>query len=139
MELIKILSSNDVGSTGAHQAGVVIPIKIALGDFFPALDSDSVNPRLQLDGIDESTGKSFRMNYIYYNGKLHGSSTRNEFRLTGITGLLKNSGAQEGDRLVITRFGDLRFRLRVEQATAPLAEGEIVVVLSKDWSFRRNN
>lgn len=139
IELVKVLSSNDVGSTGGHQSGVVIPISIASGDFFPTLDSGVVNPRIQLDALVEATGKNFRMNFIYYNGKLHGSSTRNEFRLTGISTFLKDFAAQEGDRLVITKVGDLRYSLKVEPSSAPYTEGEIVVTLSKDWSFRRNN
>lgn len=138
IELVKTLSSNDVGSTGGHQSGVVIPIKIATGEFFPELDAGVINPRVQLDALVEVTGKNFRMNFIYYNGKLHGTSTRNEFRLTGISTFLKDFAAQEGDRLVITKAGDLRYRLKVEPSSALYTEGEIVVTLSKDWSFRRN-
>lgn len=138
IELVKTLSSNDVGSTGGHQSGVVIPKNIATGDFFPTLETGIINPRTQLDALAEATGKSFRMNFIYYNGKLHGSSTRNEFRLTGIATFLKDLAAQEGDRLVITKVGDLRYSLRVEPISEPYVEGEIVVTLSKDWSFRGN-
>lgn len=138
IELVKTLSSNDVGSTGGHQSGVVIPINIATGDFFPTLDVGMINPRIQLDALVEATGKNFRLNFIYYNGKLHGSSTRNEFRLTGISTFLKDFAAQEGDRLVITKAGDLRYSLKVEPSSAPNEEREIVVTLSKDWSFRRN-
>mgnify|MGYP006098902211 CR=1 FL=1 len=138
IELVKRLSSNDVGSTGGHQSGVVIPLNIATEDFFPTLDAGIINPRIQLDARVEATGKNFRMNFIYYNGKLHGSSTRNEFRLTGIAAFLKDFAAQEGDRLVITKAGDLRYSLKVEPSIAPYTEGEIVVTLSKDWSFRGN-
>ncbi len=139
IELVKTLSSNDVGSTGGHQSGVVIPKKIAKQGFFPELNSSIVNPRQQLDAVVESTGKNLRLNYIYYNGKLHKTSTRNEYRLTGISSFLKDSSAQEGDRLVITKVGDLRYKLRVIPANQHYLEEEIVVNLSKDWSYRRNS
>ena len=138
-ELIKCLSSNDVGSTGGHQSGVVIPLGIARGDFFPILDAAKLNPRVILDGLAEVTGKNIRMNYIYYNGKLHGNSTRNEVRLTGLAGFLKESSAHEGDRLVLTKVGDLRYILRVDPAPTSLSDEELIVSLSKDWSFRSSS
>jgi hypothetical protein len=138
-ELIKTLSSNDVGSTGGHQSGVVIPIKIATQGFFPELDSTIVNPRAQLDAVVDSTGKNIRLNYIYYNGKMHETSTRNEYRLTGISSFLKDSGAQEGDSLIITKVGELRYRLRVIPANEHVSHEEIVVTLSKDWFYRRQS
>lgn len=139
IELIKKLSSNDVGSTGGHQAGVVIPISIAKGEFFPTLNPEIVNPRIQLDGLVEVSGKNLRLNFIYYNGKLHKTSTRNEYRLTGIATFLKDCSAQEGDKLVITKVGDFRYKLRVVPANQQYLDVEIVVTLSRDWSYRRHD
>jgi hypothetical protein len=138
IELTKVLSSNDVGSTGGHQSGVVIPIKIAEGGFFPPLDPEIVNPRVQLDAVVEGTGKSLKLNFIFYNGKRHKTSTRNEYRLTGVATFLRESSAQEGDRLVITKAGEHRFLLRLVPVNLHNEEGDIVVSLSKDWFYRRS-
>jgi hypothetical protein len=137
MELVKVLSSNDVGSTGGHQSGVVIPKSVTSGDFFPALDPLMINPRETLKAVLEESGRTINLNFIYYNGRLHGTSTRNEYRLTGISPFLKDVGAQEGDRLVFTRVGPKQFLLRLEFGGSLAAEGKIVVTLSKDWTMRR--
>jgi hypothetical protein len=113
MELIKVLSSNDVGSTGGHQSGVVIPKSVANGGFFPHLEPSSLNPRQTLSAILHPSNKSITLNYIYYNGKLHETSTRNEYRLTGISSFLKDVGAQEGDKLILTKVASDRYSLRL--------------------------
>lgn len=138
MELIKVLSSNDVGSTGGHQSGVVIPKSVASGDFFPHLDPEALNPRQTLFAIVQPSNKSISLNYIYYNGKIHKTSTRNEYRLTGISSFLKDVGAQEGDKLIFTRVASDRYSLRLEVGGVDITEGRIVVRLSKDWVMRRN-
>jgi hypothetical protein len=79
------------------------------------------------------------MNYIHYNGKLHGKSTRNEVRLTGLATFLRESSAHEGDRLVLTKVGELRYLLRVDPAHKSISDEELVVTLSKEWSFRRSS
>jgi hypothetical protein len=138
MELVKILSSNDVGATGGHQAGVVIPKSVAKGDFFPVLDSGLLNPRQVLFGTLLPEGTSVKLNYIYYNGRLHNSSTRNEYRLTGISSFLKDFGAQEGDKLILTKIAPDRYSLRIEIRGLENNEERLVVRLSKDWVIRRN-
>jgi hypothetical protein len=137
MELIKVLSSNDVGSTGGHQSGVVIPKSVANGGFFPHLEPSSLNPRQTLSAILHPSNKSITLNYIYYNGKLHETSTRNEYRLTGISSFLKDVGAQEGDKLILTKVASDRYSLRLEVGGVESAEGRLVVRLSKDWVMRR--
>lgn len=95
----KVLTPNDVGTTGSHQAGIAVPRQDAMLTFFPALDATEYNPRQSLlfreiGGIDE-----WPLNFIYYNGKLHGRSTRNEYRLTGLTPFFRKHQATVGDIL----------------------------------------
>jgi hypothetical protein len=99
----KVLTPNDVGATGSHQAGIAVPRQDAMLAFFPALDATEYNPRQSLlfreiGGIDE-----WPLNFIYYNGKLHGRSTRNEYRLTGLTPFFKKHKATVGDILQLGR------------------------------------
>lgn len=99
----KVLTPNDVGTTGSHQAGIAVPRQDAMLAFFPALDATKYNPRQSLlfreiGGIDE-----WPLNFIYYNGKLHGRSTRNEYRLTGLTPFFRKHKATVGDILQLGR------------------------------------
>lgn len=97
--LTKILSSNDVGETGAHQAGMLVPKGGEYLKFFPALDAAMFNPRCVLLCID-SRGKRWEFNFIYYNNRSFGG-TRNEYRLTRMTKFFREAGAMSGDGLVI--------------------------------------
>jgi hypothetical protein len=99
----KVLTPNDVGTTGSHQAGIAVPRQNAMLTFFPSLDATEYNPRQSIlfretGGIDE-----WPLNFIYYNGKLHGRSTRNEYRLTGLTPYFKKHEASVGDVLRLGR------------------------------------
>src|SRR5215469_7482404 len=47
-QIRKTLSANDVGSTGAHQAGILIPKDPKILAFFPTLDASTKNPRISL-------------------------------------------------------------------------------------------
>ena len=100
----KKLSLNDVGATGAHQAGILIPKKGPLLEFFPFLDSKAENPRTSISFEDEY-GKIWSFSYIYYNNKLRGG-TRNEYRLTGMTAYLKQINAKENDILIFEKIDD---------------------------------
>jgi hypothetical protein len=99
----KTLSANDVGATKAHQAGIHIPkTEKALLDFLPPLDPKQTNPDAWIECVDENGG-IHRFRYIYYNSKLHGLGTRNEYRITHMTGYLRSIGAKAGDVLEISR------------------------------------
>jgi len=61
---LKILSANDTGLTGGHQAGILVP----KGDrellaFFPALDPGLENPDTWLDVTDED-GQPRRLRWV---------------------------------------------------------------------------
>jgi hypothetical protein len=100
----KTLSANDVGSTMAHQAGIHIPkTEKALLDFLPPLDPKQRNPDAWIECVDED-GEIHRFRYVYYNNKLHDEGgTRNEYRITHMTGYLRKIGAKTGDAFMISR------------------------------------
>ncbi|THG34340.1 hypothetical protein E6C70_08645 [Glaciibacter flavus] len=137
--LIKELSRNDVGETGGHQAGIVVPrVESALA-FFPGLNPDEFNPRTSLRVVDTSTGNQLALNYIYYNGRLSGSSTRNEYRLTGLSRYLREAHAKAGDSLVFTKDDDGVYYLSLEPKEAVVTDAiqpkpsDGIVVLSGTW------
>jgi hypothetical protein len=112
-EIAKRLSANDVGVTGGHQAGILVPKERSVLDFFPSLDSTVKNPRMVLIVRELPVGSQWRFTYIYYNTKPLGIGTRNEFRLTGMTGFLRSLNAKVGDELRFSRDEDLSYTVRL--------------------------
>lgn len=112
----KQLTANDTGDTGGHQAGICVPRDDkALLSFFPSLDATDFNPDSWLYCEDE-TGKLWRMRYVYYNGKLHGRNTRNEYRITHTTKLFRKWGAKPGDFMIFTGSDrTLHYKVRLEK------------------------
>jgi Restriction endonuclease EcoRII, N-terminal len=98
----KILSPNDVGLTGTHQAGFLIPKSLIDADLFPRLSQYELNPRRRLKFVVLDDDQVFYANFIYYNNK-HFQGTRDEYRLTGIKTLLRGYGLKEGDQIKITK------------------------------------
>ena len=131
----KILSANDLGATGTHQAGIAIPKRPELLEFFPHLDPDMFNPSCEVTVLDLSRGEWFMFRYIYYNGKLHGLSTRNEYRLTGMTRLLRLLDAQVGDTLIFKRHlsGDMSVTLEEQQSQASIGRPDQVTEMRGGW------
>lgn len=98
----KVLTANDVGKTGSHQAGIAVPKQPDLLSFFPALDARVKNPDVWIH-CQDAGGTLWKVRFVYYNNKLHApNGTRNEYRLTHITSLLKQQNAQIGDILTFT-------------------------------------
>ena len=101
----KLLSANDVGATGSHQSGILVPKgQKDLLAFLPYLDPSIINPDAWITCIDQA-GHEWNLRYIYYNNKIHGTGTRNEYRITHLTRFLTNNNAEEGDFL---RFRSLQ-------------------------------
>lgn len=98
----KILSLNDTGQTGGHQAGILIPKEGNVLDFFPTLDSKTKNPRVVIHFKDE-TMQIWKFSFIYYNSRFFGG-TRNEYRLTGMTKYINQYNLKAGDTAVLTRL-----------------------------------
>jgi hypothetical protein len=137
---VKTLSANDVGATGGHQAGILIPKLDKILAFFPTLSVDDVNPRKVVTFRDTSTGEIWQFNYIYYNGALTGDSTRNEYRLTGMTDFLRSHSAAVGDGIEISKSvtGE---RYITHHPQAPVGSQSTsdpdVITLSGTWKIRR--
>ena len=99
--LRKILTANDVGRTGSHQAGIHVPKSLLT--YFPELDRTVLNPDCWL-AVDVA-GETHRWRFIHYNNALVGAGTRDEYRLTHITSALRRLGASTGDVLDLARSG----------------------------------
>ena len=111
----KTLTANDVGATTTHQAGIHVPkTEQALLDFLPPLDPRQRNPDAWIKCVDE-LGGIHRFRYIYYNNKLHAENgTRNEYRISHMTGYLRQAGAKEGDLIEISKEpSEAVYRLRI--------------------------
>lgn len=136
--IVKRLSANDVGDTGGHQAGILVPRNPTVLNFFPSLDASRHNPRIELSVSEEPSGERWNFMYIYYNGRAFGG-TRNEYRLTGMTRFLRASNARAGDEIEFTKDEDLSYRVRLRRASPlQVAEDDVeyrpgVLVLSGGW------
>ncbi len=110
----KVLSANDIGLNGAHQAGILIPKDPAVLTFFPRLDPGLYNPR-QLLRFEDEAGAFWEFAFIYYNNRLHSrGGTRDEYRLTRMTRFLAECRPEPGNVLRFSRDGD-DFRIDAER------------------------
>ena len=132
----KTLSANDVGTTGGHMGGILIPKgEKELLAFLPSLDAKTLNPSAWIDCVTEQ-GESLRLRYVYYNNRMHApNGTRNEYRITYMTGYLRQAGAKEGDTFEISRTeGNSSYNIRVvaKQIEAPVEadDGPVRIKLS---------
>ncbi len=136
----KILTKNDTGETGGHQAGIVVPKKNQeLLNFFPFLDLGEFNPDAWLVCTDPD-GEQWQMRYIYYNGKTFEppKSTRNEYRITYMTKFFSKWRAKSGDSVVFTvteRRND--FKIRIKRSEERIEDtndlGATRTVILKGW------
>jgi hypothetical protein len=101
--LTKRLSPNDVGATGSHQVGILVPKIGGYLAFFPRLDPSAKNPSV-LIAFTEDSGRKWCFRFVYYNNRKFGG-TRNEYRLTRMTRFMRAHHAKAGDGLVLRRDG----------------------------------
>jgi len=134
---VKTVSANDVGTTGGHQGGILIPKEDSILAFFPSLDTDLVNPRKQVRFVDIETGSEWEFNYIYYNGKITGESTRNEYRLTGMTAYMRDHQVAVGDGIELSKNVAGKRYISHLPANADSSADEDMIVLSGTWKLRR--
>jgi hypothetical protein len=131
-QIAKLLSGNDLGITGGHQAGVLLPkTDPEILQFFPDLDKDIKNPSKILEFLRRDNGKAIKLRFVYYNSRFHGG-TRNEYRLTGLTRLLRELGASVGDQLVMSDVGG-RYFIEVVRKGNPEIK-TMKIKLSGSWS-----
>lgn len=130
----KILSANDTGETGTHQAGLHIPKDRPMLSFFPKLDSGCKNPRCAID-VRDAVGEDWTFNFIYYNNKFFGG-TRNEYRLTGMTKFIRRYSLKVGDVVIFNKLSNhlygIDYRRKEQQETRGL-DGRKVLKLSGNW------
>ncbi|GGE92668.1 EcoRII N-terminal effector-binding domain-containing protein [Massilia psychrophila] len=136
---IKILSANDVGTTGGHQGGILIPKGEAeLLAFLPPLNSAIKNPDAWIECMDE-VGVLRRFRFVYYNNKLHDlKGTRNEYRVTYMTRYFRDTGANEGDTFEISGGEDkFNYDIRIVRPLAkpfePAEEQVIRIKITSNW------
>lgn len=128
----KILSANDCGTTGGHQAGILIPKDDKILGFFPKLDGSVKNPR-QVIHFNDDNGDRYRFCYIYYNNKVLGCGTRNEFRLTCMTDYIRSCDLKEGDSLIFSKKNG-EYHVGYKRKNDSLQSGgEVILVLSGKW------
>lgn len=129
--IAKVLSANDTGDTGAHQAGILVPKDDEILGFFPPLDSSTKNPRAMLvfrDDVDER----WEFAFIHYNNVFFGG-TRNEYRLTRMTAYIRSCRLRPGDRVVLTRTAGYRYRIGYERQGQNLRHADGVLRLGTNW------
>ena len=138
-KFVKTLSANDVGTTGGHMGGILVP----KGDgellaFLPPLDVSTLNPSAWID-CEAPDRAILRLRFVYYNNRLHvEGGTRNEYRITYLTKFLRDEGAREGDLFEIAREdGAAVYRIRVVRKTEevqPLEDdGPLRIKLTTGW------
>lgn len=132
----KILTANDTGESGGHQAGIHIP----KGDkdflsFLPKLDSNIKNPDYWLHCLDEDENEwSFR--FIHYNNKLHDDKgTRDEYRITHTTKYFRSRGARAGDFFSISNSrSNGEYLIRVEPQDNSKSIKDTGTIKLKGWT-----
>lgn len=129
----KVLSPNDAGETGGHQAGFLVPKDPDILDFFPALGTDEKNPRVHLQFKDDS-GDTWEFAFIYYNNKFFGG-TRNEYRLTRMTGYFKSNNLSSGDEVFLGRDDDNNHYVWYERANDTSGDDTGVLKLGSSWKL----
>jgi len=130
----KSLSANDVGATGSHQAGILVPKSDPqLLAFFPRLDHTELNPDALLIAKDDQ-GQEWKFRYVYYNNRLHSETgTRNEYRLTRLTAYFDSVNAKPGDVLVFASVGGLgQYRISLQRRAAATA-GSLGLIKLTGW------
>ena len=136
---IKTLSANDVGTTGGHQGGILIPKgEVELLAILPPLDPAIKNPDAWIECLDE-VGVLRRFRFVYYNNKLHDKNgTRNEYRVTHMTRYFRDVVANEGDTFEISGGEDkFNYSIRIVRPLAepvkPEEEKMIRIKITSSW------
>jgi len=133
---LKKLSRNDTGETNSHQVGICIPKKNKeLLNFFPPLDSSKFNPDTTITCVDPEE-EEWKMRYIYYNGKLTGQSTRDEYRITPMTKFMKEWNAKSNDLIMFSSTSKTgRYRIAiVKQGSEENMDFEPSLFNASGWS-----
>jgi hypothetical protein len=130
--IYKNLSPNDLGLTGGHQSGILVPKRLLDEvSFFPALSAREKNPRVKLTFQLRNSDESLLLNFIYYNSKFFGG-TRNEYRLTGLGPYLRRIGASPGDNI---KMSESHGKLYLEHEAQEISAAPRRLFLSGEWGI----
>lgn len=114
--ITKVLSLNDSGETGGHQAGILVPKGGDVLRFFPDLGNDEKNPRVSLH-FSDFNGQEWKFNFIYYNNRFFDAKgTRNEYRLTGMTAFFRENGLKAGDTITLVHDKEDTYYITYERS-----------------------
>jgi hypothetical protein len=128
----KLLSKNDCGETGSHQVGILIPKNDEILSFFPSLAPNVKNPRA-LIRFREDGGSIWDLAFIYYNNKFFGG-TRDEYRLTRMTGFVRAHDLRVNDELILSRDDDNgTFHINFERKNRTQVPKGGVLRLGSEW------
>lgn len=105
----KILSANDVGKTGSHQAG--IHLKKSVAESLCTFQHSEKNPRSIIRCTDPDEN-FWDFTIIHYNNKYFGG-TRNEFRMTHLSSFFRKWDCSEGDTLRIGKDSSGIFHVEI--------------------------
>lgn len=135
--ITKVLSANDTGDTGGHQAGMLVPKDPRILAFFPFLNPREHNPRCHLIFEDES-GEKWELAFIYYNNRFFGG-TRNEYRLTRMTRFIRERGLESGDEVSLERSPSGILKITTRRSGAAVTEllhsEQFVLKLGSGWKI----
>ncbi len=131
-QITKTLTANDVGETGGHQAGILVPKEREILSFFPALNPREKNPRVTLAFREPDEITRWDFNFIYYNNRFFGG-TRNEYRLTCMTKYFRAWNAAVGDLVVMSQNAEGRLQVELKRSNIPEVTEDDVLVLSGGW------
>lgn len=131
--ITKVLSANDTGETGGHQAGILVPRERRLLSFFPRLNENEYNARAHLKFIDGS-GNEWEFAFIYYNNKFFGG-TRNECRLTRMTRFIREAGLATGDEIMLSRSEVGEYSIEFRRKSEAQQDERGVLKLGSGWKI----
>jgi hypothetical protein len=82
-------------------------------------------------------GQTWSWRYIYYNTRLHGIGTRNEYRLTHVLEAMRDLGAMAGDLVEFTRpeDGEVHVRLVTQADFWKEAPRRVINLSGPAWWF----
>ncbi|MBY6018719.1 hypothetical protein KUW04_13160 [Halomonas denitrificans] len=131
--ITKVLSANDTGETGGHQAGILVPRERRLLSFFPSLNEKEYNPRVHLK-FEDGSGVEWDFAFIYYNNKLFGG-TRNEYRLTRMTRFIREAGLTTGDEVVLSRSDVGEYSIGFKRNSDVAQDERGILKLGSGWKI----
>ena len=84
--------------------------------------------------IFETTQQWNTIKFIYYNNKFHDEGgTRNEYRLTGTTGFIKNYALKEGDIITLSKYKNDQYSIGLTENKSSPETPEDILILGNSW------